>query len=1318
MPSTMPNATTVRPRLAKRLLCRLLAASVILQPYGAYAAAPPPPLVPVPISNLPVGLASGSVVKPNFMFILDDSGSMNSEFMPGNRGEYDNRAVGLYSATCNTIYYDPSVTYEAPPHPLDPLNLKLPTPNPSAMPSNGFGANGYNSNPPGLVSYVDINSFLLDDASPSNGTAVPTNPLITPSPAFSYKWNGGIGPTEAECKALMGAATPPSTVGLNWTKIDVPVGQKQNFAIWYSYYRTRLLAMKSSAGRAFAGLDDGLRAGFITINPSAPGTDPVLPSKHLAIDDFNATQKKNWLKTLYEVRADGETPLKTALSRVGRHYAGKTDSINTGMQDPVQYSCQRNYAFLTTDGYHTDWSGLKIDTSGIENEDSSSSLPNEIRDDFAVDLRVTAYTQNGWPHVATTPNPLLDPALQACATSKGVSLAYLSAPCNDFLNVGVYEEKNFSGGAVEYQPKGYPGVGWRGIDPGDITGPILGMPAPVTTSTGSPNQCILHTTTTDVYDGADGPVTNCYPSNAPPWTTVYAAPVSSSATLNSKRTLADTALYYYQTNLRDAGSGGNPTNATSRNVEGPVQTPPDLAAARASLTDIAKHPRMMTYTLGFGVPGWLGFDPNYETQASISTPNDYFDLKSRNLGKGWLHPYWSGVPATIDDLWHAAVNGRGRYASAKSADDVLDTIEATLADITGTAAGGAAVGVSNVEPTSTNNFIYSPSYVFGKWRGDLTRRPIDTATGITAGTLGAVTVKAADLLGARAASDTRDIKLMNGSAALVDFKWGSMTDAQKALFKTAAVFPTLRARNGTAPANEDLVNHLRGLSDTERCSGPSAATGFFRCRDVNSAGKKLVLGDIVNSQPLHVSAPEFKYADPDYLSVFAAAGSPANTRPATVYVGANDGMLHAFDATTLEERWAIIPSAMWPKSASEPGFARIASRGYGTNHRFSVDGTPVGGDIWNGSAWRTIVVGGYNAGGRGYYAVDVTDPNTPQPRWEFNEDAIAANADDLGLSFGNPIIVKRAGDGKWVVLVTSGYNSPNGRGVLFVLDAVTGAVLQKIDTGVGAPNDQAGLAKISAWADDAIVNNTSRYVYGGDLKGNLWRFDITPGAATPFLKLAELKDASSVAQPITSAPELSRVPGSTTKRMVFISTGRLLHDSDLSSTQTQSVYAIVDDNTAITLPDLRVSFLSACTITNVVTLVGTDRNTSCPGSPTNGWYMDLLSGSERIIFLPRLQLGALVFATGAPPADLCQGTGETFLHYVDYRTGKALPGTPSARSGHKTGGLAGGFMLVRLPDGTMRAIVSGVDGSVTEHTVFGNAAVGGGKRVSWREVAE
>ena len=200
------------------------------------------------------------------------------------------------------------------------------------------------------------------------------------------------------------------------------------------------------------------------------------------------------------------------------------------------------------------------------------------------------------------------------------------------------------------------------------------------------------------------------------------------------------------------------------------------------------------------------------------------------------------------------------------------------------------------------------------------------------------------------------------------------------------------------------------------------------------------------------------------------------TRKGVLYGAANDGMLHAFDATNGSEMWAFVPSFVMPN------MFQLADNNYRDNHKFFVDGSPVVGDIYTGSAWKTILVGGLNSGGRGYYALDITDPDNPVGLWEFT------NA-NMGLTYGNPVITKRA-DGTWVVTVASGLNntSGDGQGHLYQINAVTGALLSSLSTGAGTSGTPSGLAKINAWVDDPS-NNTAKRFYGGDMLGNLWRFD-------------------------------------------------------------------------------------------------------------------------------------------------------------------------------------------------------------------------------------
>ena len=231
-----------------------------------------------------------------------------------------------------------------------------------------------------------------------------------------------------------------------------------------------------------------------------------------------------------------------------------------------------------------------------------------------------------------------------------------------------------------------------------------------------------------------------------------------------------------------------------------------------------------------------------------------------------------------------------------------------------------------------------------------------------------------------------------------------------------------------------------------------------------------------------------------------------------VYVGANDGMLHAFNAATGAEAWAYIPTIVMPY------LYKLADAGYATNHRFYVDGPITVGDAYNGSAWKTVLIGGLGGGGKGFYALDVTDPANPKALWEFS----SSDDDDMGYSYGNPILTKRNSDGKWVVLVTSGYNNTGGdsKGRLYVLDAFTGAQLSEIitDNSVTDP-DVSGIGKVNNFVINTLVDNTTQYVYGGDLGGSLWRFDIDDETSQRLGKTS----ATTGNQPITVRPELARV---------------------------------------------------------------------------------------------------------------------------------------------------------------------------------------------------
>lgn len=860
-------------------------------------------------------------------------------------------------------------------------------------------------------------------------------------------------------------------------------------------------------------------------------------------------------------------------------------------------------------------------------------------------------------------------------------------------------------------------------------------------------------------------------------------------------TLADVAMYYYKTDLR--------TDLTN--------------LVPATQKDAAPHQHMTTFTVGMGLAGRLNYDKNYEEQ----TTGDFLDIKQGV--RAWPSPE-ADAETALDDLWHAAVNGRGRFFSAKDPQELSSSILDTLNSVQARVGAGAAAATSNLQPVAGDNFAFTAQFQTVDWIGDLKARTIDLSTGVVATrelwsagaslsarsalsrkiftfdaedhATGALPgnlnrLKAFCWPGASLVLDGNGNPLYTGcqneaeldQTTEVDAWFDPQTLSQASQWNSDVPQP---GRNGTA-TKQNLIDYLRGDTVNET-SGGTLPTDLYRSR----AGG---LGDIVNAQPAYVKTPPFGYntgtfagADPFYGEYKAANA----TRRGTVFAAANDGMLHAFEtdpdnnpyfqtagittsiatddtftgtlstsATDGEgaERWAYIPRMVMPnlKFLAETSYA----------HRYYVDGSPVVGDICFGhtistpcaaqSNWHTIVVGGLNAGGRGYYALDITDPLNPKALWEFrggsaatchltDDDAAGSTEDcNVGLSFGNPIITKRPSDGKWVVLVTSGYNnvSPgDGIGRLYVLDAQTGVILKRFSTPVGDTTTPSGLSRIQAWVDNAFFNNTALTVYGGDLLGNLWRFELSgaTNAAVPansITRIATLVDPSGVPQPISTRPELAEVNGN---RAIYVATGKFLGTTDKTNLQRQSIYAIKDTMNSVvspTVPMTRSGSFPTSTITGFVrqdmvgvTGVADQRTTTTVATsepfvaPTDlGWFVDLPDGgttgnpSERVNVDPVLQLGTLVVASNVPSADTCVAGGYGWLNFLDYKTGSYIPGTDNNVASTKvSASLIVGVNVVQLPGGTVKTIVTTADNQqLTKDTPVAPTSIEG-RRVSWREL--
>lgn len=802
-------------------------------------------------------------------------------------------------------------------------------------------------------------------------------------------------------------------------------------------------------------------------------------------------------------------------------------------------------------------------------------------------------------------------------------------------------------------------------------------------------------------------------------------------TKSASDTLADTAFYYYSTDLRTTELGNCSNTIDGVTYDGLCENNV-LGTARDNNTQ--QH--MTTFTVGLGVNGTVLYESNYETAADIKGKTQYFDIL--NGSADWPSPT-SSASAKIDDLWHAAVNGRGYYYSASNPTSLEQGIKAALAGVSARIGSSTAAATSNLEPVTGDNMVYLAKYRTVLWDGDLVAKTINPDTGVISTETSWTAQTAIDTQVSSASSgDGRSIKFFSASATnkLKDFTFTNLSaDGKGTQFTNACADSVLSQCDGLtttqktlANSGENMVNFLRGQSTYE--AGPSSTNPLFRDREH-------ILGDVVNSVPVYVKKPQFDY---DKFDTTYSSFKTGSTRGGTVYFGSNDGMLHAINSDNGTERWAYVPSPVMGN------MRKLADVNY--SHIYFTDGSPTAADICitptavsgttastcsASTAWRTILVGGLNKGGCGYYALDITDPTNPKGLWEFTND-------NLGYSFSNPIVTRRK-DGKWVVIVSSGYNNVpgtcgkasgvgDGKGHVFVLDAATGALLSDISTNVGSASDPSNLGKLNVWVDNASLN-TADAVYGGDAKGNVWRidFDDNHGATgTEAFLIATLKDGSGTAQPITTKPELAYVNNN---RIVMVGTGKLLAVSDLSTTSTQSLYAVKDDLSASTgMGDPR-SSSNAGVVKSRTFVAGTSSSgrsiKTITGDALNwatdkGWYVDFSTSKERLNVDMQLQYNILTLATNVPDSNACTAGGYGWLYYLDIETGKALPTATDSGAGYRLGSnaLVAGIKTVKLQNDKTVTIITDTlgDSTVESSPSSSGSGAGAARRTMWREIAD
>jgi type IV pilus assembly protein PilY1 len=804
--------------------------------------------------------------------------------------------------------------------------------------------------------------------------------------------------------------------------------------------------------------------------------------------------------------------------------------------------------------------------------------------------------------------------------------------------------------------------------------------------------------------------------------------------------LADVALHWY--------NGGTSTGTTSLRPD--IDDPKKDGIVPAAAGD-NQHLHMNTYTLGLGVDGVMTFDPKYDSGATEGS--DFYKLVTgvqtgcpwnNNRAYVWPDPKVTDVDTgaayqeRVDDLWHAAINGHGKYFSASDPTQVVDGLGKALANIEVHIGAAAASATSTPNITLEDNDIFSATFTTVKWFGVLTDRKLDPVSGEV---IKSITWHSSNTLGAKvaASTDTRKIKMLDvDNGGLKDFLYDGLNATEKTWFDNKC--GALAQCTNLSAADRLIVNNGSNIVDWLRGRQQYADDTRLRAYTMSSTKEEgvtkvlpIVLGDIAASKPAYQRDPRKNYPLTGYdtFKVDNVGRKPA------VFVAANDGMLHAFDAANGDELWAYLPRITMKKLHLQ------ASTTYSTNHQFTTDGSPELGDVKIGTRWRSVLVAGLNAGGRGYYALDVTDPANPVALWELCADkdvCSGASFDaDIGLSFGNPQFgtwKDAAGVEHWVVFLTSGYNNipstgftGDGKGYLYVVDIANGRVLSKTSTGAGDTTTPSGLAKITAITNNPLTDPLVTYVYGGDNQGKMWRFDFS-AAGSP--KVLQMGDAGA-SQPVTSRPEVTMCQVESTgadgvktvgaQKVVVFGTGRLLDLPDIKDTANQSVYVLKDSGTAIGASSWRNpasmadQSLARPAGSSVYTISGPAVNL---GSQA-GWFFDLdQNAGERVNLDPKVAAGTLTVVANIPSSSSsCKVGGSSNVYQLNVCT--AAPVNSQAGIGAIAGStLSGnsaavGFIIVRLPSGALKMVTTTADGNTITSSVARATDVEA-HRAGWRRV--
>lgn len=856
-------------------------------------------------------------------------------------------------------------------------------------------------------------------------------------------------------------------------------------------------------------------------------------------------------------------------------------------------------------------------------------------------------------------------------------------------------------------------------------------------------------------------------------------------------TLSDVAFHYWSTDLQ-------PTLTNNVSFAQKVTTPETVGTAVLQpywnpKNNPATWQHMTTYTIGFnnqaitwtGSPAWTGDNYGGGGYTAIASGTET-----------WVSPLCNGValPFTgpgnqsctnpnqwnaaqgrrASELWHMALNSRGRFVPAPNAQALVTAFQGILSEILADSSKPLVSIAASSSRLRSDGFVYVAGFDSGKdWSGELSSFTISA----TNNSIGSTPVwKASTTLDSATFVPANRVVLTRNDTGGTAFTWSSLTADQQ----------TALRGSDTALVGEQRVSYLRGERSLEVKNGGSMRNRSSR------------LGDIVNSNIWYTSQPRrmsFEHeGHANFRSTINALNSN-NGRTPMLYVGANDGMLHGFNATTGAELLAYVPRGVYStlRDYTLPSYG----------HRFYVDGQPFSGDAdidqsASNSDWRTLLISGLGGGGRGYFVLDVTNPanftaanaaNTVLLDKTFGATGVDTftGYQDVGHIYSQPTLDVVAGNrseqivklnnDRWAVILGNGVNSINERPVLLVqyLDGSRGMVGLVADSTTGLGNGLGAPRLVD-------VNGDGRMdvAYAGDLLGNMWKFDLTssnpsnwgvanwstssttpcrpidavPQSCTPMYVA---KDSSGKRQPITTAPIWIAHPSLGGVQLGF-GTGRNLTTADRSNTDPQSFYSVLDKtqytiDTATNLVTPVVSTVDTRNIAEsagrtllieqeVVSRVGTSdyyntsENEVDYGLGQRGWYFDLPLSRERVLTSPQIFQGQKVMfvstlpktGTSGESCDFAAGADESWVNVLNMFSGKpsTSPVWPAADNSRdkatRTKFGEGETISINDPTGDKVDLISIKNdpncppGSVCTETLELTGSNPVGARADWREV--